>query len=109
MDISKAPEYIVCGLTQVDNGIGGFIETPQELFKVKGYLDLITGDERNTNNAPMEESTHILITDFRKNITNDYWIIDEDHNRYDITLVDDPVKLHHHLEIYLKFIGDRNV
>jgi len=109
MDTSRAPEYIVCKISQSDNGIGGFVETSQELFKIRGCLDLITGDERYTNNTPMEESTHILITDYRKDITTNYLVIDEDNNKYEVTLVDDPVKLHHHLEIYLKFIGDRNV
>lgn len=108
MDTSNCPEYSVWGNTQTDNGIGGFIVKPQELFKIRGYLDLISGDERATNNAFIEESTHILIADYRKDIkAKDNWILDEEDNKYDITLVDDPLKLHHHLEIYLKFAGDK--
>lgn len=109
MDTSNCPEYAVKGVTQVDNGIGGFVETSVELFKIKGYLDLLSGDEKTTNNAFIEESTHIFITDFRKDINKNNWLEDINGNRYDITLVDDPVQLHHHLEIYLKFIGEKNV
>lgn len=108
MDTSNAPEYCVWGITQVDNGIGGFIETPRELFKIKGYLDLLSGDERTNNNAFMEESTHILLTDYRADIKRkDYWLMDKNNIRYDITLVDDPMNFNNHLEIYLKFIGDK--
>lgn len=108
MDTSKCPEYSIYANTQVDNGIGGFIETQEELFKVKGFLDLLTGDEKTTNNAFMEESTHILLMDYRAGIkAKEHWLVDELGNRYDITLVDDPMNFHRHLEIYLKFVGDK--
>lgn len=110
MDISKCPEYTIYGLSKSDNKIGGFIEIPGELFKVKGYLDLLTGNEQTTNNTFTEESTHILITNYRTGIkAKQHWLVDENNNRYDITLVDDPMNFHKHLEIYLKFIGDKNV
>lgn len=105
MDTSNCPEYSIMGITQVPNGIGGFIEGDGELFKIKGYLDLLTGDEKTTNNAFMEESTHIFLTDYRTDIKNENWIEDSTGKRYNITLVDDPVQLHDHLEIYLKFVG----
>lgn len=110
INTNNCPEYIVWGITKQDNGIGGFIETPQELFRIKGYLDLLIGDLKTTNNAFMQESTHVLIANYTTGIrTKDNWITDEDNNRYDITLVDDPLQLHRHLEIYLKFTGDKNV
>lgn len=105
LDTSNCPEYSVMGIAQEDNGIGGYIETEGELFTVKGYLDLLTGDERTTYNAFMEESTHIFLTDYRNDIKKEYWIKDSTGKRYDITLVDDPVQLHDHLELYLKFVG----
>lgn len=109
MDTSKAPAFKVMGITKKDNGIGGHIETERELFRIQGYLDLVTGDETNTNNAFIQESSHILISDYREDISNKNWIIDSKNNRYDIVLVDDPVSMHDHLEIYLKFIGEYNV
>ncbi|KEH96848.1 head-tail adaptor protein [Clostridium botulinum C/D str. BKT12695] len=97
------------GIVKKDNGIGGFIEKEDELFKMQGYLDLLTGDETNTNNAFIQESSHIIITNYRDDITTKHWIIDSKNNRYNIVLVDDPVSMHNHLEIYLKFIGQHNV
>ncbi|ENJ9653547.1 head-tail adaptor protein [Clostridium botulinum] len=109
MDTSRAPSFSVMGITKKDNDIGGFIEVDGELFKIQGYIDLLTGDEISTNNSFIQESTHIFITDFREDINTKYWIVDSKNNRYDITLVDDPVSMHDHLEIYLKFIGEYNV
>ncbi|NFP92411.1 phage head completion protein [Clostridium sporogenes] len=109
MDTSRAPSFSVMGINKKDNGIGGFIEEDGELFKIQGYIDLLTGDEISTNNSFIQESTHILITDFREDINTKYWIVDSKNNRYDITLVDDPVSMHDHLEIYLKFMGEYNV
>ena len=108
MDTSKCPEYSVMGVIQTDNEIGGFVETQEELFKVKGFLDLLTGNEKTTNNAFMEESTHILLMNYRTGIkAKENWLVDEIGNRYDIMLVDDPMNFHRHLEIYLKFVGDK--
>ncbi|WP_085829081.1 phage head completion protein [Clostridium massiliodielmoense] len=109
MDTSRAPSFSVMGIVKKDNGIGGFIEKEDELFKMQGYLDLLTGDETNTNNAFIQESSHIIITNYRDDITTKHWIIDSKNNRYNIVLVDDPVSMHNHLEIYLKFIGEHNV
>lgn len=109
MDTSRAPSFSVMGIVKKDNGIGGFIEKEDELFKMQGYLDLLTGDETNTNNAFIQESSHIIITNYRDDITTKHWIIDSKNNRYNIVLVDDPVSMHNHLEIYLKFIGQHNV
>lgn len=109
MDTSRAPSFSVMGITKKDNGIGGHIETEGELFRIQGYLDLLTGEEGNINNAFIQESSHILIADYREDITTKHWIVDSKNNRYDIVLVDDPVSMHDHLEIYLKFIGEYNV
>ena len=108
IDTSRAPYFSVKGIIKKDNGIGGNIEKEAELFKIQGFLDLLTGDEISTNNSFIQESTHILITDYREDISNKQWMIDNKNNRYDITLVDDPVSMNHHLEIYLKFIGEYN-
>lgn len=73
-------------------------------------MDLLSGDEKTSNNSFMEESTHILLTDYRNDINSkEHWLVDENSNRFEITLVDDPINLHKHLEIYLKFTGDKNV
>lgn len=113
MDTSKAPSFSVMKLIKKDNGIGGKVEKENEVFKIQGFLDLAQGfganGENSNLNSFLQESTHILITDYKEDISNKNWIIDSKGNRYNIVLVDDPVSRHHHLEIYLKFIGDYNV
>lgn len=113
MDTSKAPSFSVMKLIKKDNGIGGKVEKENEVFKIQGFLDLAQGfganGENSNLNSFLQESTHILITDYREDISNKNWIIDSKGNRYNIVLVDDPVSRHNHLEIYLKFVGDYNV
>ncbi|MBO3312858.1 head-tail adaptor protein [Clostridium perfringens] len=113
MDTSKAPSFSVMKLIKKDNGIGGCTEKENEVFKIQGFLDSAQGfganGENSNLNSFLQESTHILITDYREDISNKNWIIDSKGNRYNIVLVDDPVSIHNHLEIYLKFVGDYNV
>ena len=113
MDTSKAPSFSVMKLIKKDNGIGVHTDKEDEVFKLQGFLDLAQGfganGENSNLNSFLQESTHILITDYREDISNKNWIIDSKGNRYNIVLVDDPVSMHHHLEIYLKFIGEYNV
>jgi len=107
LDVSKAPQLSVVADTLAPNGIGGMAATTSVVKTIRGWIDLLSGDERTDNLAIMEVSTHVLITNYQTGITRANRIIDEDGNEYDITLVDDPMKLHRHLEIFLKFTGVR--
>lgn len=93
--------------TQVPDGIAGFKENWTLFKQVEGYIDLVTGtDLNNTQNAFIEQSTHILIIPvFTEGITDDMRIVDEDNRYYNITYPDDPMSVHHHNEIYCKFGG----
>lgn len=79
---------------------------------LKGTLDLVTGNvSKDAYKAPFEDSTHIFIADY-KEISNDDA---PDGSRaliagetYQVKYIDDPMRLHEHLEIYLKFLGDEN-
>lgn len=81
-------------------------ETVQTLF---GWLDLQGGDSKYTTyNAKIQESTHIFLADYvplssRITAENSRAVI-ADHV-YDIMLIDDPMGMHQHLEIYLKYTG----
>ena len=88
------------------NNIGEHIQTWSDIQKLTGWLDLSSGDSKYTYDAKLQESTHIFICD--------YTPIDRkaDDKRlvvnglvYDILLIDDPMELHEHLEIYLKYVG----
>lgn len=88
------------------NSIGEKIHTWNDVQPLCGWLDLSAGDSKYTYDAKLQESTHIFITD--------YTPIDRKANDkrlmvnglvYEVLLIDDPMELHQHLEIYLKFVG----
>ncbi|WP_346208393.1 head-tail adaptor protein [Caldifermentibacillus hisashii] len=94
-------------LTQIDDGIGGYIEDWTLFKEVQGYLDLVTGTDLNSvQNAIIEQSTHLLIIpEFTVGITDKMRVVDENKRYYTITYSDDPMGVHHHNEIYCKFGG----
>lgn len=92
---------------QKPDGIGGLIDDWSTFESVSGYLDLLTGtDENMLQNASVEDSTHILvIPGFKAGITDEMRVVDSANRWYEITYSDDPVCVHHHNELYLKFGG----
>lgn len=93
--------------TQIDDGIGGFIEDWGTFKAVNGYLDLVTGtDLNNVQNAFIEQSTHLVILpNFTEDITDKMRVVDSNNRWYSITYADDPVGQSHHSELYCKFGG----
>lgn len=116
------------------NQIGERIPQWEDVVKLKGFLDLSAGDSKYTTyNAKIQESTHIFICDYANIValgTEWQWdeidflnsfintkseetiqIISENSRliingkTYDVMLIDDPMGLHKHLEIYLKYTG----
>jgi hypothetical protein len=106
-----------------------------DVAAAKGWLDLSGGDSKHTvYNAKIQESTHIFLCDFQsfKGLSGK-WVwnpfnfvngvistatLDEtvdvtsenarmviDGQIYSILLIDDPMNMHQHLEIYLKYTG----
>ena len=94
-------------MTQVDDGIGGYIEGWAPFKTIQGYLDLITGTDLNTlQNAFTEQSTHVLIIPiYTDGITDKMRVVDKNDRYYTVTYVDDPVGVGHHNELYIKFGG----
>ena len=93
---------------KIDNGID-YTETKTIFTTVKGYLDRMTGtDDNKIQDAKVEESTHILITDkFVDGITDKMEVVFNS-RLYFIEYVDNVMELNHHLEIYLKYGGVYN-
>jgi len=91
---------------RMPDGEGGFITGWQDIDELQGYLDLVSGSNQNQfiHHAQIEESTHVLIVPvYKDGITDKMRIVDSKNRAYQITYVDDPVGIGHHLEIYLKF------
>ncbi len=117
------------------NAIGECEHKWVDCTSILGWLDLSTGDSKHTTfYAKVQESTHIFLCDFTnlKNLSTD-WVwnpfgfltgvisktdeqesvdITSDNARmvidglvYEILLIDNPMNMNDHLEIYLRFIG----
>ena len=91
------------------NEIGQQVPLWQDTQRVKGFIDLSTGDSSHTAfNTKIQESTHVFISDY---VALDASIEAENSRmvvngkRYDILLIDDPMEMHQQLEIYLKYTG----
>ena len=83
-----------------------------------GWLDLSSGDSKHTVfSAKVQESTHIFLCDYRplicyvKEQGKEVQITFENARIviqglvYEILLIDNPMNMNEHLEIYLRFIG----
>ena len=91
------------------NFIGEAEKTWTDIQSIKGFLDLRSGDSKYSSyDAKIEESTHLFICDYVPldesiNAENSRMVIND--KVYDILLIDNPMGLNQHYEIYLKFTG----
>ena len=94
--------------TSKKNSIGENVPEWNTVQRITGFLDLQAGDSKYTNfSAKIQESTHVFVADYV-----DLSGYDEESCRmivggkvYDVMLFDDPMDLHKHIEIYLKYTG----
>lgn len=91
------------------NEIGEGVESWEVFDTLKGWLDFQNGSADFVNyNAKIQESTHVFICDYDKNIN-----LEESECRltindkyYFVLLIDNPMELNYHYEFYLKYTGD---
>lgn len=92
------------------NPIGEYVTKWTTNVTLKGWLDYLTGEAKSTYSAKMQESTHVFICDYMEltGITpeNSRAIINGE--TYDVILIDDPMGLHQHYEILLRYLGGQN-
>lgn len=96
-----------------ENDLGERIPYFIYIDEIKGWLDLSSGDSKYTYGAKLQESTHVFIADFYplpSGLTLSTCSPSDVRLRingleYDVLLIDDPMGLHQHWEIYLKFVG----
>lgn len=95
------------------NAIGEAVTSYTDTVVLKGFLDLMSGDVRRiVYSAKVQESTHIFICDY-VNLPQ-YNIIPENCRMivngivYEVLMIDNPMELNQHLEIYLKLVGGQN-
>ena len=105
------------------NRINEHVPVWQECMKLYGWLDLSAGDsDRSAFSAKIQESTHIFLCDYQPmtakifvggqetdvDITSENARMMIDGLVYDVLLIDNPLNMNEHYEIYLKFIGGQN-
>lgn len=95
------------------NEIGEATAIWRDTVTLFGWLDLSGGDSKHTTfNAKIQESTHVFICDYTD---LSFYKINAENSRmivngmiYEVLLIDNPMELNQHLEIYLKFVGGQN-
>lgn len=96
--------------TTKKNAIGEQIETWENVQSLYGWLDLVSGDSKHTiYNAKITEASNVFICDYTPLVKSikaeNSRVIDEDGLIYEVTYIDNPMKLNQQWEIYLKFVG----
>lgn len=90
----------------ITNDIGERIHKWSDVQRIHGWLDLSAGESKYTYNTKLQESTHIFLCDY---VPIDRFADDKrlivNGLSYDVLLIDDPMELHQHLEIYLRYVG----
>lgn len=93
------------------NEIGEQVETWVDAGKVLGFLDLSVGQNGVQDySAKIQDSTHYFICDhFRwkllQGVTSENSRMIFNGKVYNVLLIDNPMELNQHMEIYLKYIG----
>lgn len=93
------------------NAIGEQVKTWADAIVLTGFLDSLGGSTQyQTYNAKILESTDVFICDYvliPESVTEENARMLIDGRPYDVTFMDDPMRLHKHIEIYLKYTGGR--
>ena len=95
--------------TVTENAIGEQVSTWSDAITLTGFLDLMSGNSGYAAySAKVQESTHIFICDYVPipegvDAENARAVIGK--KTYDVMLIDNPMELREHLEIYLKYTG----
>ena len=96
------------------NAIGEASEAWGSVGTVLGWLDYQSGqNDIQQYNAKIQDTTHLFLCDWIrwKNATQDASVTSENSRLivngevYNILLIDDPMNLHRHIEVYLQYIG----
>lgn len=103
---------LVQAKTAEKNEIGEAVKTWTDMFNIRGWLGLQSGDSKYTSfNAKLEESTHVFLCDYHSGV---YALADQDARMivkgfaYDVLLIDNPDEMDEQLEIYLRKVGAWN-
>lgn len=95
-----------------NNAIGEQVEAWNTVQSITGFLDMMSADSNSTTyNAKIVDATDVFVADYKpidtsinpENPDNARAVVDG--RVYDVKYIDDPMKLHKQLEIFLKYTG----
>lgn len=98
--------------TTFKNAIGEAVKSWADVQTLHGWLDYSSGDSKYTNfNAKIQESSHIFICDYvvldsKIKAENSRMIVNN--AVYDVVMIDNPMGLNQHYEIYLNYTGGQS-
>ena len=128
------PDFVIQKVTETDDGLGGYIETWEDVTDMEGVIDMLSGETSDKANRPTETSTHVFMVEagdlpvlLDALAPLDSEVAPYDSNTYDqinysevkrsrrivyrkkvyyIEYIDIPVNVYSHVEVYLRFDGD---
>lgn len=93
----------------IKNTIGEVVNEWADAGTVRGWLDYASGQNELTKfNAKVQETTHIFLCDasaFPEGIRSETARMNISGNTYEVLMIDNPMGMNMHLEIYLKYVG----
>lgn len=99
---------IQTGTTQT-NAIGEGVKQWKDVQTLKGRFDLSGGSSNyRAYSAKVQESTHLFMCDYvplAEGVKAESSRMIIGGKAYDVMLIDDPMEMHAHYEIYLKYTG----
>ena len=94
--------------TTSQNAFGETENVWEDMQELRGFLDYTGGDAsyKTSYKGTIEETTHLFICDYVAfDATPTQCRLLCDNKVFDVLMIDDPMGLHKHLEIFLKYIG----
>ena len=88
------------------NDLGETVTEFKYFKTITGYLDYISGESTfAVYNTKLQDTTHIFICDYEDlPEENEIRFLIND-KPYEIKLIDIPMRIKHHMEIYLRYVG----
>ena len=88
------------------NALGETITEFKDFRTIIGYLDYMSGENTFSGyNVKLEDTTHIFICDYEEMPKESEIRLLISNNPYEVKLIDVPMGIKYHMEIYLRYVG----
>lgn len=88
------------------NYLGETVTEYIDFKTITGYLDYMSGESNfAVYNAKLDDTTHIFICDYEELPDENNIRLQIDDRVYEVKLIDVPMGIKYHMEIYLRYVG----